>query len=446
MPQFAKTLLVYGGMASLWGMLILGLYLGGISARVAIVYLWPLLLVSFAIGALVDWFGLLALVVASLPFARLTDYEVAGVTWNVFTLGVLGFFLVGLFRALLVSRQLLELGLSEGVLLGFCLLYFVTTLLAEDIIHSGYLAFHAIFIPVILFYAVRLWVERAEQYACLKKMFCLSIAAFGAVALAAYLKTHERVEILGVPAISAATLQVTAFFFAVYGGIFKTFGRWVLGALLILGTLVTFPRMYLALILLSPLLYYLIRRGLGFSLLFWMLALSLWASVLLALNYRQFTPPAGYDPAKWSTWERMTDPNSWKHALYTRGFDLAESLALFREHPIMGSGLKPGLFITRHNLHFEWLEYGGLLGYSLILGFLLLHFWRFARWALVSREVAVNLLLAWTVLANALFNGIMHGYAPILVLFVLGCNEAYRAIAEATKALPAHTFRLTVAP
>lgn len=426
MTQYGKTLTVYGAGAGVLGLVFSGLWLAGLSVRDSLIYLVPLAVVAVGIGAAVDLFGLFAWVMASLPFATASDFEIGGITFNVYTLGVIGFFLLGLIRSGLGYGGII-VRWSDLALVAFCLLYLWTTLNSPFLVRSGYLSFHAIFIPVLAYYALRLWVNHPGAYFGLKKLFCLSVAVYAVIMVGVYLHTRQRVEFL-LPAISASNIALAAGFFAYYGSLFSKTLRWILALLIALGLVVTFGRMALVLALISPGLYFLFRRGLGFWLLFATLASTLLLTVLLAQNYQLFRPSSNYDASRWTTWERVTDVDSWKLSLYGRGADFAESLEEFAEHPIVGNGLRPGLFITRHNLHLEWLEYGGLLGYSLMMGFLLRHFWRFQPLARRSPEVAANLLAAFAVVGNALFNGVMHGVAPNVLFLCLALNECYAAL------------------
>ena len=121
------------------------------------------------------------------------------------------------------------------------------------------------------------------------------------------------------------------------------------------------------------------------------------------------------------------DINLWKEALYWRAFSYHEGIANFSSAPVFGVGLYKGeVYVTRHNFHVEWLEYGGIVGYLLYTGSFLLHFLSFSAYATFDRFIAINLLILLVILSNSFTNGFMHGIMPYIAFVIIGFNEARR--------------------
>jgi O-antigen ligase len=117
--------------------------------------------------------------------------------------------------------------------------------------------------------------------------------------------------------------------------------------------------------------------------------------------------------------------------LYGRARLFAVGLEEFTKAPIFGNGLHrdvasfKGREVIWHNFHVEWLEYGGLIGYTLYVGLLVLHFRGVSRAARFHRALAVNLTVVFTILVNGLTNSFTAGISPVLGFLFMGLNRAF---------------------
>lgn len=432
-PKIARrepnTLLIYGAAAGViavwWAMLwSIGMTERSDGRVMLIAIAIPALLVAF----FRDPFGMLCLIVFSLPFSLgVLQVEIGIITFSPYTMGVIGALCVafagvlfGQLRFRPVPEDLLAL------LLGFSFL--LSTLGAKDITEGGYLAFHGVFIPIVTYFVVKILVRTPEQYRKIIIAFVAGITVFALYGLIQFALQPQRLKILNMSSISAAALMTSALIVVFYSG----WWRHVLGkltVLLLLPALVTtFARGYLVLLLLTPLFYVVFRRGRGVMFISVMLIGSLIGTLIFSQMPGVFEP-GNADRGAEQTAERLTDLDYWKQALYGRAIHYAEGLEKFAESPILGNGFHMGSdkqgvrAIVWHNFHVEWLEYGGLMGYLLYILLLFVHFSGVSRRAKFYKLVAVNLTVMVTILLNGLTNSFTAGLSPYIGFFFMALNR-----------------------
>lgn len=437
-----KTILLYICIVSVLAGFAALLRITGIdTTREMVTYLAPVAVVILGMAAVYNPESIFYLILASLPFAEgVLKFEIGPVTFNIYTIGMVG--LAGFYGWRLITGTSRLRFISQDIaILLLCMLYFGTTLNSTDVVGSGFLAFHAIFIPVVSFYVLRIYITTEEKFWLCFRFFCLGIILFSVAGISQFIVEKQRLEVLSVPPIGAATFFLIPVLFSRYIGTGKKIKLTVF-FLSSAAFILTFTRVYLFLLFLSPLIYFLIRRGFARLLVFLMLIFSLFAT--LTISYLLYTPEefgmlkSVEERQEYASKERMidrmSDPNLWKRALVGRALSYREGLNNFIQHPIIGTGLYKGVvvkdgqkygMITRHNFHVEWLEYGGIAGYLVSFSVVMLYFSRLTNAAKHHKILALNLVSVFVILCNSLTNGFMHGAMPLVTFIMMGFGVSY---------------------
>ncbi len=435
-----NTFLIYGisgaVIALWWG----GLYALGVAGESnGRLMLGAVAALVLAMAMLRDPFGMLCLVVFSLPFSLgVLQVEIGVITLNPYTLGIMGAALLG--GAGIASGIVRYRSAPEDlVVLLLAATFLVSTLLARDIIDAGFLAFHGIFIPVVTYFALKTLVRTPDQYRKVLVAFVAGATAFALYGLVKFAQDPERLYILNLPPISAAAVMTAALIVVAYSDWWRKPVGFFTALVLFAGLITTFSRGYLVLLLLTPAFFKLMRRGYAAKLMVAMLAASLLATLVFVTSYELFYAPV-LDRAQEQSAERITDLQFWMSSLYGRARYYAIGLREFAKSPIFGNGFHRGFnspegrAVVWHNFHVEWLEYGGLFAYLLYVSLLILHFRGVSRAARSQRALAVNLTIVFTILLNGLMNSFTAGISPILGFLFMGLNRAFLNSASGHKA------------
>lgn len=262
-------------------------------------------------------------------------------------------------------------------------------------------------------------------------MFGNTLICFFAIADFLNHGLSERVTVFSRDSIAIGTFALVSLAYLVFSGRYKS----GVGLFLILGNIgglaASLSRGYIVLIALTPILYRVVRRGWGLGLLLSFMLTTLAVTVVLTDQPELSKPEGKFSTQFENSLERITNPDYWKMGLYSRLLTFRSSIRNFEENPIFGTGLKTlvGTATTVHNVHLEWLEYGGFIGYGLFFSVFGLHFWSTARFAKADPLVAANLVIVLVILLNGLTNGFMHGVMPYVAFIVMGFNEARARLA-----------------
>lgn len=434
-----RTFLIYGVAAVLilvwWSLLrLLGADVG-LGGRVLLAAVAAAVL---GVAVLKDRFGMLCLIVASLPFSLgILQFEVSIVTLNPYTLGITIAAALAVASGLL-GRRRLRLGSEEILVLLLGAAFLLSTLRADDIVEGGFLAFHGVFIPIVTYFALKELVTTPEEYRKILISFLVGAVAFAAYGLVQFAQNPQRLFVLGMASISAAAIITSAIILIVSLNLWRRPVGMLSLLLLLGGLLATFSRGYIVLLLASPVIYRFFRRGYAGKAMVGMLAATLAGTLLMVTSYEVFRVRIEAEQAREQTVERMTDPSYWLSALYGRARYYAFGLDEFAKSPIIGNGLHKGYPspqfgrpVVWHNFHVEWLEYGGILAYVLYAGVFIAHFRGSARAARQVPPLAANLTVLFVVLLNGLTNSFTAGVSPTLGFLFMGLNCALR-----TRALP----------
>ncbi len=372
----------------------------------------------------IDLVGLVGLVIALIPFSKaIGGVEIGIVTFHLYTVAIVVLGLIAIPRMIHAFMRH-NVSATDIWLLLLAVNYLISTLAAENIVEAGYLAFHAIFIPILTYIVIKYLVRSEREWEEICVLFLSGVTIFSCFVIGEFFVTQSRVAVLGVQYISISTLTVIPLFALVSLGLWRRW-YWFIAYILIFGAFaVTLSRMYIVILLVSPLIHIAVKRGAAANVLGMFLAFSLALTLLLAAA-PEIVKHKEYVKEQEKSLERVINIEYWKRSLFMRAQSFKQGLEHFMDSPLIGIGLYKGeKMVTQHNFNVEWLEYGGLLGYFLYAGVLISHFRRAGSIAPSEAYVATNLTLVILVLANSATNGLMHGIMPVIMMLLMGLTEA----------------------
>ena len=425
-----RTILVYGIFAIILALeLLLGKTVGiEKSKSIYLLYILPINAVLLAAAIFyTNAIGFLCAILAFLPFSNeFFQVEIGVITFNPYTLGFIVLSLVALYK-ILFNGYKYYFGYYDLIIIFICVIFLVSTIRSKTVLNSGFLAFHSIFIPVISYFVIRTLVRNEDEYRRCIFFLIGGISIFGIEALIRFIATQERVSTFSMHPIGTATMSITAIFYLAYSGWWKK-APGFLSLSIIFGALFsTLSRVYFVCVVVSPILYRVIRKGKGFLVILLMITLTLILTLWLSFYPGMFKSINFEKTEGRNTVARLININIWKEDFCHRAFSYREGITNFSSAPVFGVGLYKGkVYVTRHNFHIEWLEYGGIVGYLLYTGSFLLHFLSFSAYATFDRFIAINLLILLVILSNSVTNGFMHGIMPYIAFVIIGFNEARR--------------------
>lgn len=367
-------------------------------------------------------FKIFLITIGFLPFSYgIGNFEIGVVTLNPYIAGIVLVFLYGLFGLVMgYSRSLV--GGHDVFLIMLAFTFLASTVLADNVLEAGFLAFHALFVPIITYFSVRAIIVNDGRYISVVQVFVISVTAFALYYIYHFLLVESRVKVLGLPPIGVATLTSAALIFA-FGMRNRVFVKPML-AVLAVALLLTLSRAYLLSMLLIPVLWRLLKKRKSIPVFLVFMVSGLLLTVVVAYNAEHFRP-VHYDKSLEFTADRLTDINFLLGTIYGRAVSYKEGIDAFLSAPLFGHGLFKGEYmVTQHNFHIEWLQYGGMIGYLLYFMVLYIHVKRMEKVAAMDQWIGLGLLAMFVILANSLTNGIMHGIMPLVLFMVMGLNEA----------------------
>ena len=426
-----KTLITYGIAGGTLALVAAALFVSGVNIKnEGLLFLAPIVLIILTVAYFVDSFGMLCMLLAVLPFARgILQIEIGVITFNPYTIGILVLFVFSVAK-LALGKIRYKITPEDWLIALLSVTFLISTLNAKDIVDAGFLAFHAIFIPVITYFVIKTTIYKEEQYDQALVFFVAGIVAFAFFALYDFYLDPRRLKIFNQSSISAAAMFSVAIMVVLFSGRWRSIIGLILLLVLIPALLTTFARGFLVLVFVSPFIYLIIRRGKGFLLLLAMMTMSLIGTLMLASISELPDSLKGQGRMKdQQTAERMTDITQWVYTIYGRGVHYKEGLEQFSRSPIFGNGFHQGSdrrgvrAIVWHNFHIEWLEYGGLVGYILYAMLLLMHYFRYYKYAVHDKYYAMNLTIVLVLLTNGLTNSFTAGITPYLGFLFLAMSN-----------------------
>ncbi|MBU0481317.1 MAG: hypothetical protein KKG47_09460 [Proteobacteria bacterium] len=378
---------------------------------------------------------LIPLTLAFLPFSKgLMQFEIGVVTFNPYSMGMI--ILAAMALLLLVTRTDLtyNFGATDLFIALLCFLFFLSTLLSNSIIESGFIAFHALFIPVVSYFVIKSLIRNEQELHRAFLFLILGVISLGSVQFVSFLKTYSRTIVFEMNPIDFSTLCVTGIFYLLIVRGFRKLSFILLLAILFVLLLINMPRAYLLALLFSPIPYLLIRNGKSGLLMTLLLCTTLISTIFLATNADSFRISARETIRgdAINGIERLTNPTCWKQSLYRRGIHFRQGFHEFAKSPLIGQGMKTGksryswehTYFTWHSFNLEWLIYGGLIGYLLYSAVMLAFFWSAGRWAREDTITTALLLASAVIMINGTMNGLMHGMMPYALFLLMGFGES----------------------
>lgn len=386
-------------------------------------YLW--LFVGFnlfilLIISIIDYFFLLLLIFFSLPFAKsIFNFEIWIITFNLYTIGIIFFFFLSIFLVLL-NKKTYSFNNIDFFILLICFYFLISILRSKDIIDAGFLAFHAIFIPVLSYFVLKIMLDNDFEYKILLHTIILSISIFGIFVFLNAIKTHQRGAAFGVPPIGSSTYLIVGLLYILYLKLYKKREFFVPFIFNILGFVSTYSRVYILAFLLTPIFRKIILKSKSFLFISVFLITTLLLTILLVFYADKFSTNVTYTSSELRSIKRLYDIKFYKWTLYNRAISYKKGLENFKNNFLFGVGLYKGnIVITQHNFHIEWLEFSGIFGYILYFLMFILFFKKSTHYV-DDNYVAVSLIILISILFNSLFNGIMHGIMPYMTFIIMG--------------------------
>ncbi|MFK5893314.1 MAG: hypothetical protein QM504_08850 [Pseudomonadota bacterium] len=419
-----KTFIIYGIYGVFAVMLLLMGSVMGLNHKGYALYILPIILFLAILPLILDEAGSVGLILAWLPFSKgVAQFELGVITINPYIAGMIALTLLAFFKMIFTGVRY-QFNRLDFIIILLATIYFLSTIMADDVISSGYLAFHAIFVPVISYFVCKYYLKTEDDVKKAVIFLVMGIIVFSILAVIQFITTGERVAMLGMPFIGVATLTTTGLVF-IFGTQNWKKPFWLVSSLIIfLGVVVSFSRVYLAIIIIAPFMYKMIRKGRGSYLINTVLAVTLIGTLIIAVNPEPFKP-AHFDRSLERSFERITSLDFWKGSIYGRAYTYHYGLLNFLDAPVIGHGLQKGeVNITIHNFHVEWLVYSGFIGYMLWSYLFYFHYKRLKKFAVDDKYVATGLLMISLILTNSVTNGFLHGVMPTVAFILIGINEA----------------------
>jgi hypothetical protein len=351
------------------------------------------------------------------------EFEIGVVTFHPYTFMVVAMLPLVLWRIIWHPAKF-GFRTQDAMILLLAASYFSSTLLADDVMQSGRLAFHSLFIPIVTYLICKALISSEKEYQLALKILLVAICLFGLVTIYEFLKTFVRPYVLDIPPIGVATLLIVPVIYSIY---VKGYGKvWRFIQMIVTGTalVLTMSRIYLAGAIASPILRRLLRSSVV-----WVWGGMLAGTLLITLSVT-YLVKVDYSALRRSTegqqtMERIYEISHIERALAGRILVYRDALKKFEKNLVFGTGLEAGEYqITTHNFHVEWLQYGGLIGYLLYVLVFMTHAVAMRRHIINDSYLLANNLLLLLIMLNSVTNGFMHGIMPYVAYLLMGLSEA----------------------
>lgn len=425
-----KTLLTYIFILCIIAFLVVCLKLLGVQSRQLSQYLFPVGILFSILVLIFNFNSFLYFLLSTIPFATsIFEHEIGIVTFNLYTLSIIFLTLLIIFKIVtkMIDYQSNPIDIPMATVL---FLFLFTTLFSKSIIHSGLLFFHGVFIPIISYFVITNSLKTRADYLNAFNFFMLGLVILGILSLLEYTLTHTRIVILSMPSISIATFLIVPTLYAAYSPSIPKQIKIPTFLICSFALILTYSRVYLLYLCLSPLFYLIIRKRKGGVLLASTLIITLIMTVTISFSIGKYPnkilnntyqEKEGLKKIQKSI-HRLLSLELLKSSLVARAISYREGLLRFMNRPIIGNGLnlEKGTVSTRHNFHTEWLEYGGIIGYLAFTSLFLIYFIKLNRFAAIKSDVAINLLTIFGIILNGLTNGLLHGAMPLVLFIMMG--------------------------
>ena len=376
----------------------------------------------------------LSLLMLSYPFQRIIgDVEIGIITFNIFTIGIVYLFFISFIKIFITKKAHYKFSLIDFLILFLCMQFLLLVFVSTNTIEAGFFSFNAIFIPVVSYFVVKSLVDDIESYKEVVLSFLIGVLVFSFFCIFEFLKTKTRIwSPLNFP-IGAATILFCAFIFVLYGDFFKNKPIKILFlGVVSFALFTTYARAYIAIVVLSPVVYFCIKKRFGTVVILSFLLIGIGITFFSMSEYMGIGESQSMRLRQVSESEkRLTEKDQYLLAMQARGQLWREGIKKFQNHPVIGNGFyavsRKGR-IGYHNNYIDWLAFGGALGLVLNISILISQFLRYDRSFVSYKSLPAGLTILVGILANGFGNGLTHGIMPTIIFVILGFNEALFAI------------------
>lgn len=372
---------------------------------------------------------LLALAVFTYPARKtLVKFEAGGITIDLF--------MILLFLAALVAVIGLVLGRyrftpnwTDFWVFVLGLSFLKSTWAAEDLMESGYLVLHSLYLPILLYALIRVLVVSGRGLAWLLGAGLGMGLITAGTAIWVAVTTGTRPFVFDVAPIGAASLIASVLIVGIALRWYSTLVKGLTLAFLASGLLATFSRIFILMVVFVPAMLKFVRSGRLRALFIFVWAASLLVTLVITTQGPSLEP-AEVEKEEIRSMARIFNWDTYEHALYGRAFSYREGLETFRQYPFFGTGMtRDDTGATRHNFHIQWLEYGGLVGYFAYLMVFLSFLGRYSSRSISRFEAGAGVAML-IILANGVTNGFMHGVMPNAAFFLMGAIVVYGRVQQ----------------
>lgn len=375
--------------------------------------------------SLFSWILLLA--IGLLPFHKgVLQLEIGLITFNPFSLAIIGLSIVAVFFNFHLESRF-YIGVTDACIILWAVCFLCSTVLSRKPVESGFILFHAVFIPIICYFVVKSLVTTESAARQVYLSLLAGTLVFGLFEINRFADIHIRSVVLGLPPIDYATLCTVGLLYLLFHKSYKTVTGLVGLAALTVCFLTVLSRAYTVMVFVSPILYYLIRRWPASRLYAATLLLSLVITILLSQSADRFSVSdfEGVRGLEEKSISRITNTAAWKQALQNRSLHYLSGLKKFWEAPLLGHGVEKGAqYFTWHSFHIEWLVFSGIAGYLINAAVFFFHFQAMQKIAMKDQLSAIGLVSMLVIILNGATNGLMHGMMPYVLFLIMGINES----------------------
>jgi hypothetical protein len=190
---------------------------------------------------------------------------------------------IGLFKILLGLQRYYFRAL-DAIIIILLMVFFVVMVLSRNIVESGHLAMHGIFIPVLYYFSIKLIIKNEREYQLIIKALIIGIVILSISVIVVFMTTFSRSSPLRIPGISAATLLFMAIPISHALSNKRQILSSIMSTVVIIGLIATLTRAYFVMLLLYLTIRKLIKRGYAFKLGFWIFATTLFLTIAISLS------------------------------------------------------------------------------------------------------------------------------------------------------------------
>ena len=381
----------------------------------------------------------LYLIILLFPFqTRSFSYEIGIITLSMFSGGIL-VLSVSCFYQIIIGRYQFKVSTFFLFLFYFSLFSLLFLFTSPDLIHSGYVYFHTIFLPIIIYFVIRTLIITPNSYTIFKSHLLFTITIAALIEILNFLHSGRRVSTrtTGYDDVDNALILASLFILCIFFLIAYKKKKLLLPILINFSAFIfMISRSYIASFIFSPIYYYFVKRGFGRIIMITIIISTLIFSFSLSrliTDYeyskiqRRVNSRYRLDKTeKENTFKRLFDSDLWIIRLYGLGSIWRFEMEDIDSYFLIGRGIgvhKLDL-ASSHNVHIQLFTYFGSIGWILFHITLVLGIPSFrARLPdneLFRKDLYFLIILCGMIYVNGISNGLFHGNFNKVLFLCLG--------------------------